>query len=75
MSPSTRKVSPLVCFIVTPPRFTAYQGMDAFFHAAESVINKNEHPMGEMFALKAIELIAQNLMSGTSPLAACVYRP
>ena len=44
-----------------PPKFTAYQGMDAFFHAAESVICKNEHPMGEMFALKAIELIAQNL--------------
>jgi alcohol dehydrogenase len=41
-----------------PPKFTAYQGMDAFYHAAESVINKNEHPMGEMFALKAIELIA-----------------
>lgn len=44
-----------------PPKFTAYQGMDAFFHAAESVINKNEYPMGEMFALKAIELIAKNL--------------
>ena len=44
-----------------PPKFTAYQGMDAFYHAAESVICKNEHPMGEMFALKAIELIAQNL--------------
>lgn len=44
-----------------PPKFTAYQGMDAFFHAAESVINKNEHPMGEMFALKAIELIARYL--------------
>lgn len=44
-----------------PPKFTAYQGMDAFFHAAESVINTNEHPMGEMFALKAIELIARNL--------------
>lgn len=44
-----------------PAHLTAYQGMDAFFHAAESVINKNEHPMGEMFALKAIELIAKNL--------------
>lgn len=44
-----------------PPKFTAYQGMDAFFHAAESVINKFEHPMGEMFALKAIELIAKYL--------------
>ena len=44
-----------------PPKFTACQGMDAFFHASESVINKNEHPMGEMFALKAIELIAKYL--------------
>jgi len=44
-----------------PSMFTAYQGMDAFFHAAESVINTKEHPMGEMFALKAIELIAKNL--------------
>ena len=44
-----------------PPVFTAYQGMDAFFHASESGINKNEHPMGEMFALKAIELIAKYL--------------
>ena len=44
-----------------PPKFTAYQGMDAFFHAAESVINTKEHPMGEMFALKAIELISENL--------------
>ncbi len=44
-----------------PPKFTAYQGMDAFYHAAESVINTTEHPMGEMFALKAIELIAKYL--------------
>lgn len=47
--------------VSVPPQFTAYQGMDAFFHAAESVINTKEHPMGEMFALKAIELIAENL--------------
>lgn len=47
--------------VSVPPKFTAYQGMDAFFHAAESVISTKEHPMGEMFALKAIELIAQNL--------------
>lgn len=44
-----------------PPTFTAWQGMDAFFHAAESVINANEHVVGEMFALKAIELIAEYL--------------
>ena len=44
-----------------PPEYTAYQGMDAFFHASESIINKNEHCVGEMFALKAIELIAKYL--------------
>ena len=44
-----------------PPKFTAYQGMDAFFHASETVINKNVHPMAEMFALKTVELIAKYL--------------
>ncbi len=44
-----------------PPRFTAYQGMDAFFHASETVINRKVHPMGEMFALKTIELVAKYL--------------
>ena len=44
-----------------PPKFTAYQGMDAFFHASETVVNKNVHPMGEMFALKTIELVAKYL--------------
>lgn len=41
-----------------PKNYTAYQGMDAFFHASETLINKNVHPMAEMFALKTIELIA-----------------
>lgn len=44
-----------------PPKFTAYQGMDAFFHSSETVINKNVHPMAEMFALKTVELIAKYL--------------
>ena len=44
-----------------PPKYTAYQGMDAFFHASETMMNKNVHPMAEMFALKAIELIAKYL--------------
>lgn len=44
-----------------PPKFTAYQGMDAFFHASETVINKYVHPMAEMFALKTVELIAKYL--------------
>lgn len=44
-----------------PPKFTAYQGMDAFFHAAETVLNTKHHPMAEMFALKTIEYIAKYL--------------
>jgi len=44
-----------------PPKFTAYQGMDAFFHASETVVNRKHHPMAEMFALKTIELVAQYL--------------
>lgn len=44
-----------------PPELTAWQGMDAFFHASETVINPKAHPMALMFALKAVELIAHNL--------------
>ncbi len=44
-----------------PPKFTAYQGMDAFFHASETVINRFCHPMAEMFALKTIEYVAKYL--------------
>lgn len=44
-----------------PPKYTAYQGMDVFFHASETMMNKNVHPVAEMFALKAIELITKYL--------------
>ena len=44
-----------------PSKFTAYQGMDAFFHASETVVNTKHHPMAEMFALKTIELVAKYL--------------
>ena len=60
MFPTISVVDPDLMMSV-PPKFTAYQGMDAFFHASESVINKNEHIVAEMFALKTIELIAKYL--------------
>lgn len=60
MFPTLSIVDPELMMSV-PADFTAYQGMDAFFHASESIINKNEHVMGEMFALKAIELISKYL--------------
>lgn len=40
---------------------TDYQGMNAFFYVSETVVHKNVHPMGEMFALKTIELVAKYL--------------
>lgn len=49
-----------------PPKFTAYQGMDAFFHASETVVNKNVHPMAEMFALKTIEYVSKYLPRAVS---------
>ena len=42
-----------------PPHLTAYQGMDAFFHAAEGVIANCASPMSDLYALKSIETIAR----------------
>ena len=44
-----------------PPHLTAYQGFDAFFHAAEGYIATTASPISEMFSLKAIELIGRSL--------------
>lgn len=61
------KIYPIISVVdpdlmmTVPPTLTAYQGFDALFHAVESIINKYENPIGEMFALKAIEYIAEYL--------------
>lgn len=44
-----------------PKNYTVYQGMDTFLQAAESMVNTQNNPMGEMFALKVIELVAKYL--------------
>lgn len=44
-----------------PKRVIAGPGADVLFHAIESYISKNSHPISEMLSLKAIELIAKNL--------------
>lgn len=41
-----------------PPKLTAYQGFDALFHAVEGYMATIASPMGDMFALQAIEYIA-----------------
>lgn len=44
-----------------PPAFTAFQGLDALFHATECYISTHANPMSEMFALTAIENIGKYL--------------
>ncbi|MCK5758450.1 MAG: iron-containing alcohol dehydrogenase [Clostridiales bacterium] len=45
-----------------PPQLTAYQGFDAFFHAAEGYIANISSEVSDMFALKSIELIGLSLV-------------
>lgn len=47
--------------LTVPAKLTAYQGMDALFHAIEGYIASSASPMSDMFALKAISLVSQNL--------------
>jgi lactaldehyde reductase len=44
-----------------PKGLTAATGMDALTHAIEGYITKGANPMTDMFNLKAVELIANNL--------------
>jgi alcohol dehydrogenase len=47
--------------LTVPADLTAYQGFDALFHSTEGYINKWATPISDIFALKAIELVTQNL--------------
>ena len=49
-----------------PPKLTAYQGFDALFHAVEGYMATIASPMGDMFALQAIEYIAKYLPRAVS---------
>jgi len=44
-----------------PPHLTAYQGMDAFFHAVEGYLSTINNPASDMFALDAVGLITEYL--------------
>lgn len=44
-----------------PPHLTAYQGMDAFFHAVEGYLSILNNPASDIFALDAIGLITEYL--------------
>ena len=44
-----------------PPAFTAYQGFDAFFHAAEGYIASIASPISDLYALEAVRLLYKYL--------------
>lgn len=44
-----------------PPKLTAFQGFDALFHSLEGYLAKIATPISDMYALRSIELIVQNL--------------
>ena len=44
-----------------PPKVTALSGVDALVHAIESYISKGASPVTESFAIKAVELLSQNI--------------
>ncbi|ADL68041.1 iron-containing alcohol dehydrogenase [Thermoanaerobacterium thermosaccharolyticum] len=44
-----------------PPKFTAYQGMDAFFHSVEGYLATVNQPGSDVLALQSINLITENL--------------
>ncbi|WP_031484719.1 iron-containing alcohol dehydrogenase [Maridesulfovibrio frigidus] len=44
-----------------PAHLTAYQGMDAFFHAAEGYLATVNQPASDLFALDSVRLITENL--------------
>lgn len=47
--------------LTLPPRLTLGPGMDALAHAMESYLAKGSSPMSEVYALKAMDLIYNNL--------------
>jgi len=45
-----------------PPHITATTGVDALTHALEAFVSTQSHPISDMYALEAIELISSNLV-------------
>ncbi|OUS26464.1 alcohol dehydrogenase [Gammaproteobacteria bacterium 45_16_T64] len=47
--------------VSVPPKLTAYQGMDAFFHAAEGYLASIAQPASELYSLDSVARIQQYL--------------
>ena len=60
--PDISIVDPETC-LTMPPDLTAATGMDALCHAFEAYVSTASSPLTDMAALRAVELIAGNLVS------------
>mgnify|MGYP006275850475 CR=1 FL=1 len=60
--PDISIVDPETC-LTMPPELTAATGMDALCHAFEAYVSTASSPLTDMAALRAVELIAGNLVS------------
>ncbi|PID13925.1 alcohol dehydrogenase [Sporosarcina sp. P34] len=60
--PNIAIVDPLLT-LSSPQKVTAATGVDALSHAIEAYISKKSHPMTDMMALSAIQLISKNLQA------------
>ncbi len=58
--PDTALLDPELTYDL-PPLVTGYTGMDALAHAVEAFTSKRANPLGDMYALQAIELIGRYL--------------
>ncbi len=58
--PEAAVLDPLLTLSM-PPHVTAATGIDAFIHAVEAYLSTQAHPISDMYALEAIELISRNL--------------
>jgi alcohol dehydrogenase class IV len=58
--PDATYIDPLLT-VGLPPSVTAYTALDALTHCIEAFTNKFAHPMVDVFALKGIQLICNNL--------------
>ena len=65
VAPAVAILDPAI-MVGLPPAITAYTGMDALTHAIESYTAKNASPMTDDLALRAISLIAQNILEATN---------
>ena len=51
-----------------PPHLTAYQGFDAFFHAAEGFLANCATPISDLYAIEAIRLLYKYLPVAVKPI-------